>query len=69
MPKLKPGSLIAITDIFQNGKVIKVKTVELTRGDGCKAGKSKPNPWQVVETRKMTGKPVVVLSVQKSSPC
>jgi hypothetical protein len=69
MPKSKPGALIAITDVYQNGTVIQVKTTELTRGDGCKAGKGRPNPWQVVETRKMTGKPVVVLSVQKSSPC
>lgn len=69
MPKLKPGSLIAITDISENGKVIQVKTTQLTKGDGCKVSKEHPNPWQVVETRKMTGKPVVVLNVQKSSPC
>lgn len=69
MPKLSPGALIAITDVYQNGEIIQVKTTELTRGAGCKAGKDKPNPWQVVETRKMTGKPVVVLNVQRASPC
>jgi hypothetical protein len=69
MPESKPGSLIAITDIYQNGEVIKVKVTELTRGEGCKAGKESPNPWQVVETRTMKGKAVVDLTTQRSSPC
>lgn len=69
MPKSPKGSLIAVSDIFQNGQVIKIKTVQLLRGEGCKASGSRPNPWQVVETRKMSGTPVVQLVTQKSSPC
>lgn len=68
MPQVSKGSQVAITGISSNGKVIKVKAVELTRGDGCKAG-SKTNPWQAVETRVMPGTTTVEMSKQQSSPC
>jgi hypothetical protein len=68
MPQISKGSQVAITGISTNGKVIKVKAVQLTRGDGCKAG-PKTNPWQAVETRIMPGTTTVELSKQQSSPC
>jgi hypothetical protein len=68
MPHLKNGSESAITDVYTDGKVIKVKVVEFTPGDGCKSH-YKTNPWQVVETRKMPGTPTVVVTKQKASPC
>lgn len=69
LPESQKGSLLAITDIYQDGGTITVKAVHLLSGKGCKASGSKPRPWQVVETRKMTGTPAAKITDQASSPC
>lgn len=69
MPKSEKGALIAITDIYQDGNDIVIKVTKLLSGEGCKTGGSRPTPWQVVETRKMTGAPALKVTDQESSPC
>lgn len=69
MPKSEKGSLIAITDIYQDGDDIVIKVTKLLNGEGCKTGNTRPAPWQVVETRKMTGTPALKVTDQESSPC
>lgn len=69
LPKSKPGTQVAVTDISQNGKTIKVKAVQLRPGEGCSTSGGKASPWQVVETRQMKGEAKIELTKQDSSPC
>lgn len=54
MPKLQKGTIIVITDVHQEGNKIVLLVVKMLPGKNCAKPKYTPNPYQVVETRKMT---------------
>lgn len=69
MPKQPPGTLMSITRISQkNGKLI-VTAAKIKPGKNCKRPAYKTNPFHLVDTRQMVGRPEVVLETVASSPC
>ncbi len=69
LPSSAAGTQVAITDISGNGSTVKVEAIRLKPGSGCKESGGEANPWQVVETRKMSGTAKLELETQSSSPC
>lgn len=70
MPKLQKGVIVVIVDVHQQGDKIVVAAVKMMPGDNCGTPDFKPNPYHIVETRKMTPNTVVVnVKRNLSSPC
>lgn len=70
LPKQPRGTLMQIQDISVQNGVIVAKTALLKPGSGCKKPSYKPNPFNLVETRKMTEKTTKVNPNDvTSSPC
>lgn len=70
MPTESRGTLMQIQDVsIQNG-VVTARVARLTPGKGCGKPKYEPNPFNLVETRKMTEtKTAVKVEEIDSSPC
>lgn len=69
MPTSAPGVLVQIADVQENASTIDVKAIKLLPGTGCKAPKTRQRPYNIVETRRMKGRPQLELVSQRSSPC
>lgn len=69
MPTSAPGVLVQIADVQENASTIDVKAIKLLPGSGCKAPKTRQRPYNIVETRRMKGRPQLELVSQRSSPC
>jgi predicted small secreted protein len=70
MPKQPKGTLVIISDVHQVGNSIVVGTVRLLRGKGCSTAPYRPNPYHLVETRKMTANSLKLeIKDSASSPC
>jgi hypothetical protein len=68
MPKSPPGTAVQITQVKSGEGTITVEATKITRGKGCKGGRS-TNPFHIVETRKLTGTPKLKLSTMANDPC
>ncbi len=71
VPKQKAGSQLVISSVQEDTKrdLVIVKAVLLGPGKGCKVGRAGRYPYQIVDTRKMDGKPVLELERGSQSAC
>jgi hypothetical protein len=69
LPAQPRGTLMQIQDIHSAGGKIVVRAARILPGKGCKTAGYRPNPYNLVETRKMSGTPVLNLDNVRSSPC
>lgn len=69
LPQDKPGALLTVTDVFEQGDKIVVKAVKLLPGKGCGYAEEKPRPFHMVETRNMKGEPDLQIKTQRASAC
>lgn len=70
LPKQPRGTLMQVSDVSVQNGVVTARAVALAPGKNCPAVKYSPNPFNVVETRKMTETDSkVVVEQMKSSPC
>lgn len=70
LPQQPRGTLMQISDVSVQNGVVTARVARLLPGDGCSTTKYRPNPFNLVETRKMTeSKTAVVVEDVKSSAC
>lgn len=69
MPSQPKGTLMQITDIHEEGGKIQISIVRLLPGKDCPVGDYRPNPYSLVETRKMKGEPVIKVENVRGSAC
>lgn len=67
-PKSPPGTLTQVTNVQEKDGKIVVTAAKITRGEGCEAGKS-TNPFALVETRAMDGRPTLKLETTQNGAC
>ena len=69
MQDLPRGSLMQIQDVHTENGTMVVRVAQLKPGKGCKRPNYKPNPFNLVETRKMEGAAKVEVEKIQNSPC
>lgn len=71
MPKEPSGTLMQIKDVsVGDAGTIRVRVARVVPGEGCKVAKRATNPFNLVETRKMTEKETKVeIEDVNNSPC
>lgn len=70
MPTEAKGTMMQIQDVSVRNGVITVRAARLRNGKGCPTAKYKPNPYNLVETRKMTeSKSALKVEDVATSPC
>lgn len=71
VPKAEPGSQLSISSVQENKKKdqIIVKATLLAPGKGCDTKGYPRYPYQIVNTRKMSGEPTLILEKGSQSGC
>lgn len=70
-PTQRSGSVLSVTDVYPNeGKdSFTVEAVLLVPPKNCKLRKGSPRPFNIVESSRMAGEPVLKVNTQENSGC